>query len=362
MMDIAARLARRMEGRMMLIIGRASMDLYPIPDGSSIEQAAMLAPDLGGSAGNIAVALARLGCSSALMTALSDDAVGRFVDNRLRYYGVDMTYCYRTSGLERTSLALAETRMPDASVVIYRNNAADLSIHERQVEELVMTDISALIVTGTALSREPSRHAVTCVVDRARAMGCPVVFDIDYRSQAWAKEEEARQIMAMMSKRVDMIAGNEEEFDLLDPGGGRDFAEELTDRGALVLYKMGELGCDMLDKTNCEHIDAFPVQALKPFGAGDAFLGGVLAILATGANLARAGRFGAAAAALVVSKRGCASAMPDKAEVQEFLDKQYDSEAEAEPEPEPETELETESTPEPDMNRTQENNDAYSAP
>ena len=321
MMDIATRLLRRMEGRMFLTVGRAGMDLYPIPDGATTERAAMFAPDLGGSAANIAVALARLGCRSALLTALSDDAVGRFVENRLRHHGVDMTHCHRTSGQERTSLALAETIAPDPSVVIYRHNAADLSITDRQTDAVTMGNIGALIITGTSLSREPSRRTVICLVDRAQEVGCPVIFDIDYRPQAWANENEARQTLATMAKRADATAGNEEEYDLLDPGGGREFAEYLTDIGALVIYKMGKIGCDLMDKVHYEHIDVFPVTTLKPFGAGDAFLGGALSILAEGANLARAGLFGAAAAALVVSKRGCASAMPNRSEVHEFLER-----------------------------------------
>ena len=318
-MEIAARISARLAGRDVLVIGRAGMDIYPVPDGTRIEEAESLVTDVGGSSGNIAVALAKQQAGVRLMAAFSDDGVGRFVDHALREYGVDTRHCHVTSGLERTSLALAESTTEAPNVVIYRNDAADLAVTPDHADAVAMDDIGAVILTGTALSREPSRSACRRLVERAKAAGCPVILDIDYRPQAWQSVEEAREVLADMARIVDMPVANDEEFDIVADGAGRDFAEQLAAGGALVLYKMGEGGCDILQADSSIHIGIFRVTALKPFGSGDAFLGTIMASLGAGADIESAVERGAAGAALAVSRRGCARAMPNAAEIDALM-------------------------------------------
>ena len=66
-------------------------------------------------------------------------------------------------------------------------------------------------------------------------------------------------------------------------------------------------------------VNAFKVKVLKPFGAGDAFMGGFLSSLSNGTDLKQAITFGSATAAIVVSKIGCSSAMPSYLEVENFI-------------------------------------------
>ena len=318
-MDVAARISERLSGRDVLVVGRAGMDIYPVPDGTRIEEAESLVTDVGGSSGNIAVTLAKQQAGVRLMAAFSDDGVGRFVDRALKEYGVDTRHCHVTTVLERTSLALAESTTEAPNVVIYRNDAADLAITPDHAEAVDMDEIGAAILTGTALSREPSRSACGRLVDRARAAGCPVILDIDYRPQAWQSIEEARHVLAEMARRVDMPVANDEEFDIVADGAGRNFATELAASGALVLYKMGEGGCDILTAGSSIHIGIYRVTALKPFGSGDAFLGSIMANLGAGADIESAVKRGAAGAAIAVSRRGCARAMPDAAEIDALM-------------------------------------------
>lgn len=314
---------RLINGKMVLVVGRAGMDLYPVPNGTRIETATDFVSDVGGSAGNIAVALVQQGCAAGLITAFSDDAVGRFVLARLRDYGVDTRYCRTTKGIERTSLALAETVDDIPSVVIYRNNAADLAITEYEASKVGLADIGAVILTGTALSSEPSRSAVQCLSQRAKQAGVMVILDLDYRAQAWADAVEAKSVTAAMASVADIVVGNDEEFNLIAEDKGRAHALFLAEAGALVLYKTGEAGCDIITAEGLESVGVFTVTALKPFGAGDAFLGGVVAAVVEGENISNAVRRGSAAAAMVVSTRGCASAMPDRVALEAFM-AQYD--------------------------------------
>lgn len=305
-----------------LVLGRAGMDLYADPPGTRIEEATRFTTALGGSAANIAVALVRQGCRAALLSRVSEDAVGRFCLAQLDAYGVDRRHVRLQTGEDRTSLAVVETRAEDCQTVIYRNQAADFSLTPRDVEAVDYSAFSALVATGTALAAEPSRSATFRAFDLARAAGLPLVLDLDYRAYSWPSQDIARATYAKAAALCDVVVGNDVEFGVLagDPAHGLDAARALVAGGTeIAVYKMGPEGAITLTKGQDFATGIYAVTALKPTGAGDAFLGGFLAALAKGQNLRTAVLRGSAAAALVVTRIGCAPAMPDRAELDRFL-------------------------------------------
>ena len=309
-----------------LVVGRAGMDLYPDPAGTKITDAASFVADLGGSAGNIAVAIARHGKEAGLVSVLSDDAVGRFVVSKLVHYGVATDHVHFTDEpMTRSSLAIAESRPKDADVVIYRNNASDMRLSEDHVSQIAFDGVAAVILTGTALSDGPSDHALEVLADRAHKAGKPVILDIDYRVSAWPSLETAAVRTLRFAGNCDMIVGNDEEFAMLatkatnDGMDGFALAREMAAKGQVILYKQGHEGCHLLQGERVHQFGIFPVELAKPFGSGDAFLGTLLARLQDNLCLDAAIREGSAAAAFVVSRTGCASAMPDTNELTTFM-------------------------------------------
>ena len=145
----------RLTGRNFLVIGRAGMDLYADPPGTRIEEASRFVAHLGGSSANIAVALVRQGCQAALLTRVSDDAVGRFCLSQMDAYGVDRSLVRSEGGEARNSLAVVETRIENCQSVIYRNGAADFAMVAADVEAVEYAGFSALVTTGTVLAAEP---------------------------------------------------------------------------------------------------------------------------------------------------------------------------------------------------------------
>ena len=302
--------------------GRAGIDLYPEPAGVNTEDAEYFRADMGGSAGNIAVALSRQGGHVELLTVFSDDQVGRFVLAKCKQYGVDTTYCRAQAGLCRNSLAIAETKAHDAAVVIYRNDAADLTISERDIQHLDFSSAGGLVITGTAMSGEPSASAVSVAIAAAKQVGCPVIIDIDYRTNAWPNASAAAMRMAPELALGDILVGNDDEFSMLcggDEEKGFAAARAYAKTGQLVLYKRGELGCITLYQEHMFETGIYPVKLAKPFGAGDAFLGNFLIRLSIDGDVHAALLQGSAAAAYVVARPGCASAMPDKQQLEEFM-------------------------------------------
>ena len=128
-------------------VGRAGLDIYQTPVNTKTAEVVQFVSILGGSSANIAVALCQLGKKASLVTCVSDDAVGRYVENQLRRYGVDSHLVRRVSGDFRTSMAVVESTVVDHQSVIYRNNAADFQMHESDLDTLTMSDFAALVVT-----------------------------------------------------------------------------------------------------------------------------------------------------------------------------------------------------------------------
>ena len=305
-----------------VVIGRAGMDLYADPPGSRIPDATHFFACLGGSSANIAVCLARQGSSVALVTAVSDDAVGEFVRRELERYGVEIDCVTTVSGEARTSLAVVETLKDGPATVIYRNLAADLQMSSRSPLGLDREATGALVATGTAFATDPSRTACMAAFRSARSQGIPVVIDLDYRPYSWRSTDEASRVCREAAEMADVIVGNDDEFAVLAgcADAALDFARSLArSRERIVVFKMGARGSITITPHGEFTGGIFEVEALKPTGAGDAFLGGFLAALGSGHDLEQSVRRGSACAAIVVTRVGCAPAMPGSDELDAFL-------------------------------------------
>lgn len=305
-----------------LVIGRVGMDLSPEPPGTRTREAETMMVAMGGSSANIAAGLVKLGCKAALVTCVSDDAVGWYCEAELDRYSVDRTHVRRVSGEFRTSLAVYETRLEEHQSVIYRNNAADFQMSLVDVEAVNYARHGALIAAGTVFAAEPSRTAAFRAFELARDAGLPVIFDIDYRPYSWPSPRVAEEVLSRAGAMSDVIVGNDEEFGFMagDLALGEDMARRLAaTSAAIVVYKKGPEGAVTFAAGEELRTGIYPAQALKPTGAGDSFMAGFLAALSEGRPLREAVLRGSACASIVVARPGCAPAMPDTAELDAFL-------------------------------------------
>lgn len=298
------------------------MDFYPDPPGTKTEEATRFFSCLGGSSANICVAINKLGGRSALVTVVSDDAIGRFCLNELDKYGIDRTHVKSVGGEFRNSLAVVESRVEDHQSVIYRNGAADFQMSHEDVTAVDYSRYAALITTGTVLAAEPSRSAAFKAFELAKTAQLPLIFDLDYRPYSWVSAADASETYSRAGELCDIIIGNDVEFGFMagDYDKGLEKARHLaTSTASIVVYKMGELGAITITPNEEFRTGIYPVQALKPTGAGDSFMGGFIASLAADHELKQAVLRGSACAAIVVAKVGCSVAMPTTNEVDEFL-------------------------------------------
>ena len=313
----------KMSKKKFLVLGRAGIDIFPHPPGMKTENAENFFSCLGGSAANIAVALVNLGNKASLLTTIADDALGRFAINQLNKFHVDTSYVYKIGGESRLSLAVIESRVEDHQSIIYRNGASDLKLNSKNIELVDFSNFGCLIVTGTSLAIEPSRTATIEAINSAKIAKIPIVFDIDYRPYTWPSKEEAAMAYSRIANCCDIVVGNDIEFNIMSGNkkNGLIFAKNLIKKNCLiVVYKMGEYGSITFTKNNSFKTGIFPVNALKPTGAGDAFMGAFINGIKLGKSVEESVNIGTASAAIVVTRVGCSVAMPNSEELMEFIE------------------------------------------
>ena len=306
-----------------LTIGRVGVDLYPLQDNVGLEDVQTFGKYLGGSATNVAVAAARHGRSSAVITGVGDDPFGRFVAKELTRLGVDNTLVTTVPGLN-TPVTFCEIFPPDHfPIYFYREPIApDLMIRADALDLDAIRSARIYWSTVTGLSREPSR-AAHIAAWAARGRAAETVLDLDYRPMFWSDPAEASAQVAAALEHVTVAVGNREECEIAvgetDPHRA---ADALLERGVrLAVVKQGPKG--VLAKTRDETVEVAPfeVAVVNGLGAGDGFGGALCHGLLNGWPLERTLRFANVAGAIVASRRECSTAMPTSDEVEKLMER-----------------------------------------
>ena len=312
----------RMEAFDVLTMGRIGVDVYPLQVGVSLREVRSFGKYLGGSPTNVAVAAARYGRRSAVITRTGQDPFGEYLHDALRAFGVDDRYVTAVPGLP-TPVTFCEIFPPDDfPLYFYRfPKAPDLEIRSDELDLDAIRSARVFWVTVTGLSQEPSRSATLAALE-ARAKAGITILDLDYRPMFWSSREEARAQVQRALGHVTVAVGNLDESDTaVGEREPRAAARALRDRGVeLVVVKQGPKGVLASDGRTEVEVPPVPVEVVNGLGAGDAFGGALCHGLLAGWDLERLMRFCNAAGALVASRLACADAMPDAAEVEAMLE------------------------------------------
>lgn len=300
-----------------IVIGRICVDLYPREVNTALKDVSGFTKTIGGSAANVAVAIARHGHDIALVSKTGADPFGEFLAEQLDRYGVDNRWVTPTPGMQSV-LTFCEMYPPDHfPFYTYRTpTAPDMLLTADDLPLDLITTTPLLWATATGLSREPSR-AAHYAAWRARARGGITVLDLDYRPTFWDSPDEAAREIPLALEQVTVAVGNLDECEIAV--GERDphrAADALLDRGIeLAVVKQGPRG--VLAKTRDETIEVLPipVDVINGLGAGDAFGGALAHGLLEGWPLAQTLTFANAAGAIVTTRFECSAAMPTSAEV-----------------------------------------------
>jgi len=301
-------------------MGRVSVDLYPEQIGVPLAEVRTFSKSLGGSATNVAVAAARLGHRTAVITKVGDDGFGPYVRDALEGFGVDSRWVGTDPDL-RTPIVFCEVYPPDDfPLLFYREpKAPDMNLVLDELDFDAIATAPLFWMTGTGLSDEPSRTATLGALEQ-RSTGI-TAFDLDYRPTLWKSQDEATSVYNEALRHATVAVGNQEEVEVAV--GTRDPLEAsaaLLDLGLdLAIVKRGPEG--VLARTAEGVVEAPPirVEILNGLGAGDAFGGAICHGLLSGWDPGRMIRYANAAGAIVASRLTCADDMPTREEVDDLL-------------------------------------------
>ena len=308
-----------------LTMGRIGVDLYPEQTGVSLREVRTFAKFLGGSPTNVAVAAARHGRRSAVISRTGADPFGEFVHDALRGFGVDDRFVTPVAGLP-TPVTFCEIFPPDDfPLYFYRfPKAPDLEITEAGLDLAAIRAADIFWVTGTGLCQSPSREATLAAL-RARGRAGVTVLDLDYRPMFWESRGQAREWISQALPWVTVAVGNLDECEtavgVREPHAA---AQALHDAGVeLAVVKQGPLG--VLASRGKEEVQVPPVEVevVNGLGAGDAFGGALCHGLLSGWDLETMMRFANAAGAIVATRLACADAMPTGSEVRALLEEAH---------------------------------------
>jgi len=318
----------------LICLGRAAVDLYGEQIGSTLEDMQTFRKAVGGCAANIAVGTARLGLQTAMLTRVGDEHMGRFVRERLRAEGVDVSHV-KTDSTRLTALVLLAIKDQETfPLIFYRENCADMAVAPGDFDEEFIASSRALLITGTHLSRADVEKTTRTAVEHAKKNGTKVVLDLDYRPVLWGLTGHGRgedrfvaaaavtKVLQLMLPSCDLVVGTEEEIHIA--GGTSVTADALrivrSATPAPIVMKRGPRGCTVMEAGKAPlDVAGFPIDVLNVLGAGDAFMSGLLWGWIRGDGLEKAARYGNAAGAMVVTRLLCSPEMPREAELHAFM-------------------------------------------
>ncbi|MFN1551405.1 bifunctional 5-dehydro-2-deoxygluconokinase/5-dehydro-2-deoxyphosphogluconate aldolase [Vibrio natriegens] len=327
-----------------ICMGRIAVDLYGQQIGARLEDMGSFNKYLGGSSGNVAYGTAVQGLKSSMLARVGDEHMGRFLREELERVGCDTSHLI-TDKERLTGLVILGIKDEDTFPLIFcRENCADMAISKDDFTEEYIASARCLAITGTHLSNPKTREAVLTALKYARRNGVKTALDIDYRPVLWgltslgdgetryiASDKVTQELQEVLGL-FDVIVGTEEEFHIC---GGTDntidalkAVRKVSD--AELVCKRGALGCSVYSDEVPNDLDdgltihGVRVDVLNVLGAGDAFMSGLLRGYLNDEGWEKACAYANACGALVVSRHGCAPAMPTKLELDNYITRAAD--------------------------------------
>ncbi len=263
-------------------IGRIAIDFNPTDMYKPLSQSSNFNKYVGGSPANIAVGLARLGCKVGFCGCVSADQFGDYV----------------------------------------------VCLAPEDIDEAYIASAKAIVISGTALAKSPSREACLKAMMLAQKNNVRIIFDIDYRAYTWQSKDEIAVYYSLVARGADIIMGSREEFDLMEgivgvKGSDPESARYWQSFGATIcVIKHGKDGSTAYTNDgNYYSIKPFPAVVLKGFGGGDGYGSAFLYSLLQGKEMIECLEFGSASASMLISAHSCSDAMPTAEAVAAFIKK-----------------------------------------
>lgn len=303
----------------LITFGEVMIRLSP-PNYKRLEQTDSLDVRVGGGEYNVAVGAARLGLlSSAFVSRLPNNALGKMACNKAREHGVDVSHIAWTDD-DRMGLYFTEFgAKPRASSVLYdRKHSAISQIQPGEIDwGSVFADAKAYHVSGITPALSENAAQVTAEsMQSAKAAGVKVSVDLNYRARLWS-QDEANRVMTNLMQYTDILITTEEDCNRVFKIEGNDYSEvarKLRDTFgfeavAITLREnprvwINNWSAIVLHEDTIYDAPTFEVEIVDRVGGGDSFSAGFLSAYINQGDPDAACKLGVAFSALKHSVSG----------------------------------------------------------
>ncbi|MHB1001583.1 MAG: PfkB family carbohydrate kinase [Armatimonadota bacterium] len=318
-----------------ICLGEALIDFIALETGVSLMDVSGFKKAPGGAPANVAAGLSKLGCTSAFLGKVGDDAFGRFLEQTFASSGVytGQMHFDKTAKTGLAFVSLTAEGVPE--FMFYRNPSADMLLSADEIDEGFVKSARAFHYGSITLISEPSKSATETAIRYASEGGLLISYDPNLRKPLWQNEDQARveMLAAMIYPHVVKVSEEELAF-LTGESGIEDGAVRLMAEYKnieLLAVTQGSKGCYYKSRQHEGYSEAFAVKVEDTTGAGDGFVAGMLSCLIAEniapdkigeldeQKLSSIFRFANAVAALTTTKRGAITALPSRSEVEDLL-------------------------------------------
>jgi fructokinase len=287
----------------------------------------------GGAPANVAVALKRLGLTSAFVGKVGDDPFGAMLRHTLDDAGVNTQYLRVDPDARTTIVFVAVWGDGRKDLCFYRNPGADMLLRPDEIDPAMFDDARCFHFGSISFIDEPVASAQRHALELARARGLMISYDPNYRPTLWPSEERAREVIQSSFGYAHLAKIAEEEWEVAT--GHTDFdrgIQAVMDRGVeMLVVSRGEGGSIATNGDYRIELPSIFVDVVETTGAGDAFLGAMISLLLPErerlGSLAKIERgyveealaFANAVGALTCTKAGAIPALPTVEQARTFI-------------------------------------------
>jgi fructokinase len=315
-----------------LVGGEALYDFISTEPGKGLGDSTTFEKRPGGSPFNIAVAAARMGAPVAFIGKFGVDQFGKALVRFLQGEAIRTEYLVREEGTRTTLAFVAVDHEGKVDFSFYRDNAADTSLTAAELTKIAPEEFALFHCGGIVLAQEPTASAYFSLAERFFQAGVPVTLDPTIRRSLIADEASYLAFLRRLIELVSVLKVSDEELFFLSGANSIAAAwKNLPLRAqTLVILTLGPAGAEVYrDGELLVKVPGFAVEVVETTGCGDSFMGAMLAQLGGRSNAELAAiraseiepmaRLANAAAAIVATRYGAASANPTRQEVEEFV-------------------------------------------
>ena len=258
--------------------GELLWDFYAVESKDSAKEpiARQFRRELGGASANVAVTLARLDVATAAIGGVGDDKLGASLEAALSGAGVDTSHVVKLpfpTGI--TFVTHSATGEP--SFIPYRGKTADLQLGVDDITA-AMGKARFTLVSSTSMiaSTRAATEKLIAAVEKAKGA---LVVDLNVRAHLWDDQDEMRAAVKALVTSAVLVKGSERDLNALAGKRGMTWLDENAKHATWILTR-GENGAAAVGPHGQVTAPTKRVRCLDRSGGGDAFVAGVLAVLA----------------------------------------------------------------------------------